>query len=278
MITLKELDNGFTYIEIANEKAEAKVALQGAHVYHYQRNGEAPLLWRSEASTFEPGKAIRGGIPVCWPWFGTSPDPALPQHGFARTTLWNLIGANDSDPEETKIILRLQTSDETLSLWPHYFDLYLHITVSENLTLALTTINREKSAFELTSALHTYFAISRIEDVHIKGLDGKPYFDALSGTSHVQAGDITIDKEVDRVYQKADRQIKLVDIDRVITLENEGSDSLIIWNPWIEKCAGMSAMKPDSYMTMLCIETANAREDRQMVEAGEAHMLKAVIT
>ncbi|MEA3374520.1 MAG: D-hexose-6-phosphate mutarotase, partial [Campylobacterota bacterium] len=192
MITLKELENGFTYIEIANEKAQAKIALQGAHVYHYQRTGEAAHLWISRANSFEIGKAIRGGIPICWPWFGISTDPALPQHGFARTMLWNLIGANDSDPEETKIILRLQTSDETLSLWPHHFDLYLHITVGDSLTLALTTINRDKNAFELTSALHTYFSVSKIGNVHVEGLDGKPFFDALSRTSNIQEGDITI--------------------------------------------------------------------------------------
>lgn len=277
MIQQKKLDNGFTYLEVQNSSASAKIALQGAHIYHYERVGQKPLLWLSEISDFEDFKSIRGGVPVCWPWFGMSKDKGLPQHGFARTSLWELISTNEVDANTTEIVLRLEYSKESLKLWPYKFELHLHVTISDKLIMQLKTTNIDNKAFEITQALHTYFDVSHILDVVIKGLDKKPYLDALTFKDEVQNGDIRFNQEVDRVYQDVDGDILLQDKYRVVTVKNDGSSSVVIWNPWREKCSRMSAMNDDAYKGMVCIESANAFDDAKVIKPKESHTLKATI-
>jgi len=132
------------FIEVSNNSASAKIALQGAHVFHYARNGEKPLLWLSDVSDFEEGKAIRGGVPICWPAFGLN-NPNLPQHGFARTSMFKHISTTELDANKTEVILILKHSQETLKLWPYKFELELKIIVSETLSMELTTKKMTKS-------------------------------------------------------------------------------------------------------------------------------------
>lgn len=277
MIVHKKLANGFAYIEIKNSSAEAKIALQGAHLFHYARVGEEPILWLSEVSDFELGKAIRGGIPVCWPWFGFNEDKTLPQHGFARTALWEFVCSDELDEKTSSVTLKLTHSDETLKMWHYKFLLELKITISDKLVMELKTTNLDCESFVLTQALHTYFKVSHISDATIKGLDNKPYLDALTWKNEVQEGDITFNQEVDRVYQEVDGEIVLSDKKRVIHVRNENSSSAVVWNPWIEKTLRMSAMKPNAYESMLCIESANAFDDFKVIKPQESHTLKAAI-
>ncbi|HHB94999.1 MAG TPA: D-hexose-6-phosphate mutarotase, partial [Campylobacterales bacterium] len=122
MITHKELDNGYKYIEIENSHAEAKIALQGAHLFHYQAKGKKPLLWLSELAHFEEGKAIRGGVPICFPWFGPNQYNAdLPQHGFARNQLWKLMSAQELADGSTHLQLILTPNKETRAVWDSSF-------------------------------------------------------------------------------------------------------------------------------------------------------------
>jgi glucose-6-phosphate 1-epimerase len=278
MITLKQLSNGFEYLEVHNDVAEAKIALQGAHLFHYERHNEISLLWVSQASAFISGQAIRGGIPLCWPWFGMHASLAhMPQHGFVRTLLWQLIDSSEH-ANATTLVLLLKSSDETLALWPYRFELTYTITIGETLTLELITNNCDDKAFTITQALHTYFNISDISNIHVKGLEEKPYFDAVTKRFGAEKGSICIHEEFDRVYQEVTEPVTLVDKHRSVTITNEGSASAIVWNPWIEKCARMSAMEPDSYKTMLCIESANALDDARTIAPNEHHALKTVIT
>ena len=175
MINTDKLSNGFEYIHIQNDSASAKIALQGAHIFHYARKGERDTLWMSEASEFEKANAIRGGVPICWPWFGRhKTDSRLPQHGFARVSMFELFKSEEIDSKTTQLVLKLKHSKETLSLWPHRFELELNITVSETLSMELCTTNMDDEAFEITQALHTYFDISYISNIVIKGLDTFP--------------------------------------------------------------------------------------------------------
>jgi glucose-6-phosphate 1-epimerase len=278
MITNKQNTNGFEYVEIQNKSATAKVALQGGHLFHYQQRGKKPLLWLSEKSLFKTGKAIRGGIPLCWPWFGKqSTDPSLPQHGFARTSPFELLESNEPDDHTTEIVLQLQSSARTLSLWPNQFQLLLRITIGPRLTLALTTRNSGSESLTITSALHSYFAVSSISYVSVEGLDQTGYWDALTGDTKTQHGSIRIDGEVDRVYQKTASPLLLLDKDRTIQIESEGSASAVVWNPWKDKSMRMADMPDDGYNTMLCIETANAREDVRTLAPGEEHTLKVTL-
>jgi len=274
MITFETMENGFQIIVIENQSAIAKVALQGAHLFHYQAKGKTPLLWLSETSFFEEGESIRGGIPVCWPWFGMSKNnTTLPQHGFARISLWEYVDADETDDETTCITLQLQHSKESLVLWPYGFKLQLNITIGKTLTMSLTTENCDDKAFEITQALHTYFDISATENVTVEGLDQKRYLNALTGKHHTQNGNIIIDREIDRVYQHVSSPLFLIDKERTIEITNEGSSSVVVWNPWINKCARMSAMKDDAYKNMLCIETANAFEDARTIQPNQIHTL-----
>ena len=279
MITNKKTINGFEYIEIENKSATAKVALQGGHLFHYQQQGKKPLLWLSKNSHFETGKAIRGGIPICWPWFGKHrTDPTLPQHGFARISRFELLESNEPDEKSTELVLQLQSSAETLTLWPYQFQLLLRITIGPTLTVALTTINCDTKSFTITSALHSYFEVSNISHVSVQGLDNREYWDSLTGDTNIQKGSIRISEEVDRVYQQTTDSLLLLDSDRTIKIASEGSSSAVVWNPWKEKSMKMADMQDDAYKTMLCIETANALEDARKLAPGEEHTLKAILT
>ena len=279
MIEKKQFANGFKYVEICNASARAKIALQGAHLFHYEPVAEAPLLWLSKKSFFEPGRAIRGGVPLCWPWFGKHPaNSELPQHGFARTSLWELLETREIDEHTTKVRLQLLPSVVSLQLWPYKFELLMAITIGRSLTLALTTRNFDVHPFEITAALHSYIAVEDVGKVYVKGFAGKSYLDTVTGEECTQPGNITISEEVDRIYRRIDYPVTLHDQTRTVHIGAQGSSSAIVWNPWIEKCATMTDMEDDAYKTMLCIETANALGDARMLAPGEEHTLTSVIS
>jgi glucose-6-phosphate 1-epimerase len=279
MLEYKNFANGFQYIEVNNDAACARIALQGAHVFHYQPVMKSPLLWLSTQSCFETGRAIRGGIPICWPWFGKHPEnSSLPQHGFARTSLWELLETKEINAQTTEVTLRLQSSSETLQLWPYQFELVLVVTVGQTLSLALTTRNCDPQSFMLTEALHTYFAVSNIKNVMVSGFADTSYLDTVISEEHVQEGTLVIGQEVDRIYQQVEYPVRLHDQNRIIQIDAQGSGSAVIWNPWIEKCRAMADMQDDGYQTMICIETVNALDDARLLTSGEEHTLRAVLS
>ncbi len=278
MISLKKMQNRFEYISIDNDSASAKIALQGAHIFEFMPHNKRAILWMSQASDYENGKAIRGGIPICWPWFGQhATDESFPQHGFARTSMFSHVESKEVDTHTTQVTLKLQHYPQSLAMFPYRFELLVKITVSTILSIELTTTNLCDKSFEITQALHSYFNISHISNVAVHGLDKKRYYDALTGEHQEQVGDITFSEELDRVYQEVDSVISLVDKAKVINIENEGSASVVVWNPWCEKCSKMSAMENDSYETFVCIESANALDDFILLKPNESHTLKATI-
>ena len=279
MIEQKKTKNGFAYLEIINKSACAKVALQGAHLFHYQQQDKNPLLWISEKSFFENGRAIRGGIPICWPWFGRhKTDQNLPQHGFARTSLWTLVETTEPDEFSSELLFQLENSRQTLKLWPYQFKLQLRIRISSSLKIELTTKNCGPEPFEISSALHSYFAVHDINEVFIDGLDSCTYFDALTKESEIQQGNIYIREETDRVYQNVPPHLTLHDRKKIVHIHSQGSSSAVIWNPWIEKSARMGDMTKDAYKTMVCIETANAFTDTRNLDSHDEHTLLAIIS
>lgn len=277
MYKIKSYANGFEYIEVQNSLASAKIALQGAHIYEYIHKQRGSLLWMSRSAVFEIGTPIRGGIPLCWPRFG-SQDTTMQQHGFARTSLFRLSQVRELDDGSTELTLLLQESQATLELWPYAFELEFIITIGDRLTLALRTSNWGGEKFMLTQAFHTYFAISNINNIAIKGLEQKIFLDTLDMTQRRESKALEIAQEVDRVYQDVDETIILCDKERELELETEGSDSAIVWNPWKEKCAKMSYMEGEAYREFVCIESANAFEDFKIIESKKTHTLKLVIS
>ncbi len=279
MIERKKKANGFEYLEISNKAASAKIALQGAHLFHYEQVGCKPLLWLSDTSFFEQGRAIRGGVPICWPWFGRHPtNPDLPQHGFARVFMWELVEVNERDADTTEVTLQLKSSTASRKLWAYTFELLVHITVGRTLSITLLTKNRDEIPFTITSALHSYFAVLDIDDVQVEGLADTAYLDALTGENNLQQGNVSIAEEVDRIYQRVRYPLTLHGEDRTTRIDGLGSVSAVVWNPWIDKCTAMIDMPDNGYETMLCIETANALEDAREIGPGEEHALTVVLS
>jgi glucose-6-phosphate 1-epimerase len=278
LIIRKQYDNGFEYIEINNDQAEAKIALQGGHLFHYKAIDKPALLWLSKLAYFEKGKAIRGGVPICFPWFGKHKNNAsLAQHGFARTQMWEVVFEEEVDADHTHIRLELKPNEETLEQWPYLFEAHLDMIIGSTLSIALHVTNKDTKAFEISTALHTYFALSDIDAISIKGLDHCLYFDALRSETFMQEGDVQIKEEVDRVYSNPSKTISLLENDNCVNLEHEGSNSLVVWNPWIEKSQEMIDMSDDGYKNMVCLETSNVREDARILNANESHVIKATI-
>lgn len=273
MIIQKHQDE-LDYLEITNAHAKAKVALQGAHIFEYQVANKKPLLWLSDISNFKKSKAIRGGIPICWPWFGAHKSlKEAPNHGFARTSTWKCIHSIDIDAGTTKVILELKDTPESLAIWPHQFTLHLEVIISDTLTLSLKTKNCSKERFEISQALHTYFKVDDITQVHLHGCEKKSYFNKLDDSmNNVQNGVVTFSEETDRIYVNTDNKFVIEDGSREIMIESEGSASTVVWNPWEQRAYEMSDMS--DYKEMLCVESANVLADSKVVQPGETHLLK----
>lgn len=254
---------------------EAVVALQGAQVLSWRHDGRE-MLWLSPAARLGTGKAVRGGIPVCWPWFGPHPrEAAKPAHGFVRAATWNAAHTEASSREATVV---LQYRPQRF-MQEHEPELRLRVALSEELNLTLTTDNYWPVPFTMTAALHTYFAVSDIGEIAVEGLDGRVYVDKLDHEQRkTQAGAITIDREVDRIYLGDTSDISMVDrsTGRRLRIESSGSRSAVVWNPWTEKTQRLGDMgAPDAYRRMLCIETANAGDDTVIVPPNGQHVVTA---
>src|SRR4051812_4361453 len=224
--------------------AAAQVYLHGAHVTHYQVNGQRPLLFLSQESLFQSDKPIRGGIPICFPWFGPKAgDTSAPIHGFARLLQWNPLESKRLGDGSVRLVLGLQSSEVTKSRWPHDFSAQLHMTVGAKLELNFRVTNTSSQAFTFEEALHTYFSVGDIKTVRIDGLSGVRYLDKVDGAKEkTQAGSITIEGETDCVYMDTTSSTIIQDpsLSRKITVEKSGSHTTVVWNPWINKAKAMA--------------------------------------
>ncbi len=256
----------FPMLHVSNENATAVISIYGAQVLAYRPLDEPEdLLFVSQAAYYREGKAIKGGIPICWPWFG--PDPknvGRPAHGFARNLSWTVVATEALDPGTTRVLLGLEPTPATRAVWAHEFTLQLEIVVGSRLSLALTTHNRGETSFHLTQALHTYFNIGGVDEVRVHGLEGMPYLDkAGDGERHDQVGPVSVSGEVDRIYMGVDQPLLIEDpvYERRIRIEAEGSHTAVVWNPWKEIAARMGDLEADDYRRFLCVETANAASE-----------------
>ncbi|OOV97295.1 D-hexose-6-phosphate mutarotase [Pseudomonas sp. MF4836] len=277
---------------IRHGQAELLVAQQGAHILSYQLAGQPPLIWLNDEAVFKAGKSIRAGVPVCWPWFGNlarnpqsvqdmrqSNDPA-PAHGLVRATDWELLGI-ETQGLSLVVELVLPVPQGGLPGWPHQVDLKLSIRLDEQLHISLTSQNRGTESVSISQALHSYFAVSDVRQVHVEGLDGLDYIETLDDWKTVpQAGDLHFTGETDRIYLDTPPQLSIVDPawQRRIQLASSGSRSAVIWNPWIDRAAQFSDMAADGWQRMLCIETANVMNDVVTLAPGASHTLGVSIS
>ena len=272
---------GFQIAQIRNAYATATVSLYGAQVLAFQPHDQEPVLWASAHSSYRPGKAVRAGIPVCWPWFGPHPsDPAKPAHGFARIASWSMLSAAVVADGATQIRLRLADEDINSALWPHAFELRMVVTVGADLKVELIVRNPGSTAYTYSGALHSYFTVSDIAAISIHGLDGCTYVDQIDeGRRKIQDGPITFVSETDRVYLNTTETCVIEDrgLDRRIRISKGGSHSTVVWNPWAEKAGRLADMGAEEYHGMVCVETANADGDSITVAPGGEHRLTAII-
>ena len=258
--------------------ATATVALQGAHVMTWQPAGQKPVIWVSKLAKYAPGKSIRGGVPVCWPWFGPhASEASFPGHGFARTVPWAL-GATKALPDgRVRLEFELTQTDATRAQWPHASTVRNIITIGEELEITLETVNTGKTLFQLGQALHTYFVVGDIRQATVAGLEGCDYLDKVGGGRKRQQGPITFTQETDRIYLGTHGCCGILDpvMDRTLLITSTGSRSTIVWNPWTDKAEKMGDFGAEGPWGMVCVETANAAEDVIMLPAGETHRLTA---
>ena len=269
---------GMVIAEINNAQATASLCLQGAHLMSWHpRSQAAPVVWLSREARLAPEKSIRGGTPVCWPWFGIHADAGLPAHGYARTSPWQVLESGSEPDGATRLTLRLTENDKTRALWPHDSRLELTLVAGETLRMELATENTGKSDFVISEALHTYFKISDIGTVHITGLDGCDYWDKVGGSTHRrQDGTIRFAGETDRVYINTAAECTIEDesLKRRIRIAKSGSLSTVVWTPWTEKANRMGDLgQPDGWREMVCVESANAFDNAVKVAAGARHTL-----
>ncbi len=277
---------GLPEIHLQNSHGRCEICLMGAHVLSYVPQGHREVLFLSEKSEYSPvGKAIRGGIPLCWPWFGPADPSRIPgaatAHGFIRQEMWQLASWQESQ-EATEVVLEARDTEATRKVWPYAFRVSLRVSLGAQLTLALTTVNEGSQPFSYEEALHTYYAVGDCRALSIQGFQGCEFRDKAPATPpapNPQPGEITITEETDRVYFHCPGEAVILDpvMGRRIRIQKEGSDTGVVWNPWIAKSRRMPDFGDEEYRNMVCVENANVDYDGRRLAPGESHVLQVRI-
>lgn len=265
-------------VQLENGHGKMEVYLQGAQLTSYHPLGGGEKMWLSQSSNFSPHKAIRGGAPICWPWFGQhQSNTTLPQHGFARTSLFQLDKLVHYPQGHSELTLSLESTTASLKLWPFQFKLTVTFNLAETLSIKVTTKNLSPHSMPLTQAIHSYFRVKDSRKIQIKGTNNCNYFDKVNNCMATQNDDdLCIINETDRIYYRENALIELIDEDSRLQLQHKGSDSSVIWNPWQIKAESMSDFDNDGFQHMLCVESA-ITSDEFRLSAGDSHELIQVI-
>jgi glucose-6-phosphate 1-epimerase len=268
-------------VSVRSALGAAEVYFQGAHLTAWHPAGvREPVLWRSRESMFEPGRPIRGGVPICFPWFGPHPaDASAPAHGFARLQPWRLVDARE-DAAGT-VALAMELAGEGVPQWPHRFRVIHRMTFGAVLRMDLEVHNEGADAFTFEEALHTYFSVDDVRTVTVTGLEGAEYLDKVAGSRRSRQGDeaLRVTGETDRVYldTRADCIIQDQVARRQISVSKTGSDATVIWNPWIDKSRAMPDFGDDEWPEMLCVETCNVNVHARTLAPGASHTMTAIV-
>jgi glucose-6-phosphate 1-epimerase len=278
--------NGLARAQITLPTGTATVYLHGAHLTHWQPAGQAPVIWLSELSDFAPGKAIRGGIPVCFPWFATDTGNHAPggkpgpSHGFARIQEWELAFAALAG-EALHLTLTLGANDLSRSYGFDHFRVAVEFIFGSTLTVRISVANTGEAPLVFEEAFHTYFVADPLKS-EISGLESATFIDKTDALKQKTgpATPLVLDHWADRVYPGNTATVVIDDRThgRKITIDKQGSGSTVVWNPHPEASAPLKDLAPDAWQHFLCVETANAGEDRITLAPGEAHVMQAVIS
>jgi glucose-6-phosphate 1-epimerase len=268
-------------VEVSTKTAHAEVFFHGAQVTRWAPQGNADVLWVSARGVFRPDKAIRGGVPICLPWFGAHPtDPSAPGHGFARLADWSMIDAAEApDGTVTLAFTLANESAEAHPHWAHPFRATFTVGIGSSLRMALRVENTGDAPFSFEEALHTYFTVGDIREVSVAGLEDTDYLDKVEGFARHRQGanPITFSGETDRVYLDTTATCRIVDpiLGRTIVIEKGGSRSTVVWNPWIDRSRDFADFGDDEWLAMVCVETCNVRDAAVRLAPGEHHTMSA---
>lgn len=267
-------------LRLSGTQSSLEVSPQGAHLTGWTIHGAPPVLFLSPGSAFQRGRAIRGGVPLVFPWFG--PRAGAAQHGFARVRDWDLE-ASSVGPDGTCAVAMTLTDDEnTRAAWPHAFHARFVAAAGRELRMALEIRNTGAAGFTFEAALHTYLAVSDVRRIRVHGLENTAYLDKVDGGARKREGGapLALTGETDRVYLDTTSACAIEDPhwNRCIIVAKSGSRSTVVWNPWSEKARAMADLGEAAWPGMVCIETANVGDDARTLAPGHLHVLEAVIT
>lgn len=274
-VTVSE-SNGLTFLDVSNALASARISLFGGHVLSYiPKSDEKERLWVSPHAYLNGERPIRGGIPVCWPWFSDDhgrEKGALPAHGFLRTQVWKLVNSEDTDNGTS---IKLAPSFTRAEGFENDCKVTMLINVGETMEVSLITENSGVVPFEFNCALHSYFHVDHIQKTQLNGIEGD-YKDKLDDWAvKPTPTPYTITGETDRIHL-APIEVAEIEVDGspFTDVLSQGNDSLVVWNPW-QGAASISDMDAFGYKHMLCVETSLTRG--KTLAPGESHTLKQTI-
>jgi glucose-6-phosphate 1-epimerase len=274
-------NSGLARVQISGAFGEGEMYLHGAHVTSWKPAGHDEVLFVSSKSRWEEGQAIRGGIPICFPWFrGKVDDPHAPAHGFVRTKTWQLESITKNE-NGVAVIMSTQSDERTRKWWPGEFRLVHRVTFGSDLRLELICRNTGITPFRFEEALHTYNRIANIQHVQVQGLDGVSYLDNTeSNKEKTQRGDVVIASLTDSAYCNTQNEVDLLDPNkkRRIRLRKENSLSTVVWNPWSEGAARLHDLGDGEWAQFLCVEASNIMDSAIHLAPGEEHRMAAVLT
>ncbi|CCW32605.1 D-hexose-6-phosphate mutarotase [Xenorhabdus nematophila] len=267
-ISQRNIDD-FPLIVVSHPKARGVVSIQGAHLITWQPSGEKPVLWVSEKTAFSTGTAIRGGIPICWPWFGSS---ATPSHGFARILPWELK-AHTENENGVMLTFTLQDNASTHQLWPHEFTLIARFKLGETCEIELES----HGEYQAIGALHSYFNISDINQIRVSGLGGH-FIDSVIDREQYVHENLLFKGRTDRIYTEPEDFSLLRDPQwkRTIEIHHYHHSDVVCWNPGATLSSSMKDMSHEGYKNMACIETARINKPLH-AKNGKPDRLSVVI-
>ena len=274
--------NGLPAVRVESPSATGLVYLQGAHVAAFRPAGQEPVIWMSENAVYRAGKALRGGVPICFPWFGAHAEhPEFPAHGFARTSQFEYRGARFDTTGRAELEFVLDSDEQTRAFFPYAFTAQLRVAFGKSLGLAFSVTNRDTQPFSFEEALHSYFTVADVSRAAVRGLEGARYVDKVreQAVFTEDTRELRFVAETDRVYEST----ATCTIDdhagrRALVIEKENSAATVIWNPWRERAAQMTDLGPLAWPGMLCVESANVGRSRVTLAAGETHRLRVAVS